>query len=80
MSDLITRLDCYNEEEISAYISPVPNSTTEVPPGMFKSSIHRRRDILLEFLDILCFPGSRIKIIDISVDVSHFSKVCNIHQ
>ena len=70
MSELITKLDGH-DEEISAYISPVPNETTmDIPQSLCKSSIHRRKDLLLEFLDVLCFPGSRIKILDISVDVS----------
>ena len=70
MSELITKADSCSED-MNAYISPVPNSAEvlDVPIGFLLSSIQRRKDILLEFLDILCFPGSRIKTLDISVDV-----------
>ena len=70
LSELITKADSCSED-MNAYISPVPNSAEvlDVPIGFLLSSIQRRKDILLEFLDILCFPGSRIKTLDISVDV-----------
>ena len=71
LSELITKADSCSED-MNAYISPVPNSAEvlDVPIGFLLSSIQRRKDLLLEFLDILCFPGSRIKTLDISVDVS----------
>ena len=70
LSELITKADSCSED-MNAYISPVPNSAEvlDVPIGFLLSSIQRRKDLLLEFLDILCFPGSRIKTLDISVDV-----------
>ena len=71
LSELISKADSCSED-MNAYISPVPNSAEvlDVPIGFLLSSIQRRKDLLLEFLDILCFPGSRIKTLDISVDVS----------
>ena len=74
LSELITKVDSCSED-MNAYISPVPNSAEvlDVPIGFLLSSIQRRKDLLLEFLDILCFPGSRIKTLDISVDVRFFS-------
>ena len=71
LSELISKADSCSED-MNAYISPVPNSAEvlDVPIGFLLSSIQRRKDLLLEFLDILCFPGSRIKSLDISVDVS----------
>lgn len=61
LSDLLESVEA--DHEITAYISPVPaiNNEPQLP-------IRMKKEILLDFLDIFCFPGSRIKIIDISID------------
>ena len=65
LSDLVKRAEEYSSDDINAYITP------DAKDGFVKSINHvKRKDIILEFLDILCYPGALIKKIDISINVS----------
>ena len=70
LSDLVKIAEENNDENINAYITPIDGCNSYRPLTNFK-----RKDILLEFLDILCYPGAVIKQIDISINVK-FCELC----
>ena len=62
LSDLFKLAEENNYEDINAYITPIE--------GTIKCMNNlKRKDIILEFLDILCYPGAVIKHIDLSIKV-----------
>ena len=72
MSDLVKRSEenCNNNDEINAYISPPVN--VDGPAAIICTNMAnlKRKEIILEFLDVLCYPGAVIKHIDLSINVS----------
>ena len=71
LSDLVKIAEENNDENINAYITPIDGCNSYRPLTNFK-----RKDILLEFLDILCYPGAVIKQIDISINVKFRELYC----
>ena len=65
LSDLVKGAEEFSNEDNNAYMTPNEKD------GFVKCISHvKRKDIILEFLDILCYPGALIKKIDISINVS----------
>ena len=80
LSDLVKGAEEFSNEDNNAYITPNEKD------GFVKCISHvKRKDIILEFLDILCYPGALIKKIDISINVSNvynaenYYKICRVN-
>ena len=71
MSDLVKQSEenCNNNEEINAYITPI-NVDGPATMRCINMANLKRKEIILEFLDVLCYPGAVIKHIDLSINVS----------
>ena len=57
-----------NNDEINAYITPVNLDGAAIRCTNMANL--KRKEIILEFLDVLCYPGAVIKHIDLSINVS----------
>ena len=67
LSDLLNDYDEPSSETITAFISPPksPCSENNNQPRLLQRT---KKEMVLEFLDIFCYPGAFIKRIDISID------------
>lgn len=70
LSDLVKQSEenSNNNDEINAYITPVNLDGAAIRCTNMANL--KRKEIILEFLDVLCYPGAVIKHIDLSINVS----------